>query len=241
MNIAQSVKNTIEVMPPGQVFGYQAIPDYIKAPAAVVKAVGRLIKADKVKRLSKGQFYVPKQGILGPRKPSDDALLHSLLYKAGRVRGYITGPLLYNQLGLTTQLPHTAIVAWNGARMEKDFGTIRVKTIASRVPVEEQNIKLLQYLDVLCDLKKIPDTDSTQALLLMRERIADLTRSDRQLMIDLAAQYYGAQVRALLCLLLSDLGQNVPDSLKTSLNPTTTYQLSLDPAIWPDAKRWNIR
>lgn len=50
-----------------------------------------------------------------------------MLYKDGRLRGYITGLSLFNQLGLTTQVPRTVTLAINGGRQEKEFGTIKTK------------------------------------------------------------------------------------------------------------------
>ena len=78
--------------------------------------------------------------------PSDLELLRTMLYKNGRLRGYITGLSLFNQLGLTTQVPRTITLAINGGRQEKEFGTIKIKTQVTRVPIEEKDVLPLQYL-----------------------------------------------------------------------------------------------
>lgn len=92
---------------------------------------------------------------MATKKPAERELLKTMLYKNGRLTGYVTSPSLYNQLGLTTQIPNTITIACNGGRQKKEFKTIRIKKIISRIPIEEKNIKLMQYLDALKDIKKI--------------------------------------------------------------------------------------
>lgn len=241
MSTAQIVLNKVKSMPPGRVFGYQDLPDYAKKPAAVVKAVSRLVQDKQLMRLSKGKFYIPKQGVLGPRKPSDSELIRSFLYDGKRLRGYITGLALFNRLGLTTQMPNTITVAWDGARLEKDFGTIRIKTVSTRAPIKERDVSLLQYLDVLRDIKTIPDADINQSLKIVGRAIRKLDSKSNKRLIDLAVQYYSPQARALLGLLLSGLGLSDSKKLKDSLNPTTSYKLPLDRKQWSRASEWNIQ
>ena len=241
MSIAQTIQNSVEAMPAGRIFGYQELPSYIKSPGAVIKAISRMVADKRLERFSKGKFYVPKKGLLGLRKPSDGELIRSMLYKGGRLRGYVTGLSLYNQLGLTTQIPRTITVACNGGRQKKEFGTIRIKTVVTRIPIEEKDVTLFQYLDVLKDIKKIPDSDINLSLKIMSGYISKLSAGEQGRLEKLAENYYSPQVRALIGLLFSGLKLSVPSSLALSLNPTTTYKLKLDQSSWPMAKEWNIQ
>ncbi len=164
-----------------------------------------------------------------------------MLYKDGRLRGYVTGLSLYNQLGLTTQVPRTITVSYNGGRQEKEFGTIRIKTVVTRIPVQEKDVKLLQYLDALKDIKKIMDSDINLSLEIMCRYISELSDREQARLLKLAKNYYSPQVRALLGLLFSSLKLSVPRSLVRSLNPITIYKLKLDQSKWPMAREWNIR
>lgn len=127
-------------------------------------------------------------------------------------------------------IPRTIKLAFNGGRQEKDFGTIRVKTVVTRIPIEEQDVKLLQYLDVLKDIKSIPDSDINQSLKIMCRYISELSKRERAQLVSLAEKYYRPQARALVGMLFSRLELPVPESLALSLNPTTTYKLKLDQA-----------
>ncbi len=241
MNIAQTVQRSIINMPAGQIFGYQELPSYGKSPSAVIKAVGRLVADKSLERLSKGKFYVSKKGLIGKRKPSDSELIRSVLYKDGRLRGYVTGLSLYNRLGLTTQIPRTITVAFNGGRQEKEFGTIRIKTVVTRIPIQEKDVKLLQYLDVLKDIKSIPDADINVSLKIMRRKISELSYREQSRLVSLVQDYYSPQAKALVGLLFSNLEFSFPKSLRLSLNPITVYKLKLDTVKWPMANEWNIR
>jgi hypothetical protein len=241
MSIAQTIQNTVEAMPAGQIFGYQELPGYAKSPTAVIKAISRMVADKRLERFSKGKFYVPKNGLFGIRKPSDSELIRSTLYQGGRLRGYVTGLSLYNQLGLTTQIPRTITVAYNGGRQQKEFGTIRIKTVVTRIPIQEKDVKLLQYLDAMKDIKKIMDSDVNLSLKIMRRYISELSDREQGRLLKLAQNYYGPQVRALVGLLFSSLKLSVPGTLLRSLNPTTIYKLKLDQSKWPMAREWYIR
>lgn len=241
MAIAQSVQNTIQTLPAGKIFGYQQLPGYASSPGAVIKAVGRMVADKQLIRFSKGKFYVPKQGLLGQRKTSDGELIRSFLYQDGRLRGYVTGLALYNQLGLTPQMPRTITLAFNGGRQTKEFGTIRIKTVATRVPIEEHDVRLLQYLDALKDIKTIVDSDINLSLKIIGRYIKTLSVDEQARLVSLAENYYGPQVRALVGLLYTMQQLPVPSSLARSLNPTTIYKLDLNQTDWPLAKNWNMR
>ena len=240
MSIANAVRKSVEKMPAGRIFGYRELPDYLKSPGAVIKAVNRMISNGELERFSKGNFYIPKKGLSGRRKPSDGEIIRSIIYKANRLCGYITGLSLYNQLGLTTQLPRTITIALTGGRQQKEFGTICINTVVSRKPIEEKNIRLLQYLDALKDIKNIPGSDINLSLKIIRRYISELSRGEQSRLASLAENYYPPQVRALVCLLFSSLQLPAPNSLELSLNPLTVYRLKLDQSQWPMVRKWNI-
>jgi len=241
MTISANVKQRVQQFLPGQVFGYCDIAVYQDAPSAVVKAVSRLLKNREIKRLSKGRFYRPKQGIFGELQPSDSELLKTILYKGGQLRGYITGTALYNQLGLTTQLPRTITIAVEGGRQEKDFGTLRVKLVKSRAPIKASDVMLLQYLDVLKNINEIPDADTNKTLASMAKRFSELDDKQVRRVKNLAQNYYTAKVAALTGFLLEFTGKDNTQSLRKSLNPLTKFKIGLDKEQWPESHTWNIQ
>lgn len=241
MNISAVVKESIKRFSPGQIFGYGNISAYKRAPSAVIKAMNRLVKDREINRLSKGQFYKPKWGIFGELKPSNSELMKTILYKDGKIRGYVTGIALYNQLGLTTQLPRTITVAVEGGRQKIDFGSLRVKLVKSRAPVKVSDVVLLQYLDVLQGIKEIPDADINETLSSMAERFLELDDKQIKRAKNLARNFYTAKVSALTGFLLEYTGKDNTLSLKKSLNPLTQFKIGLELSRWPEIRVWNIQ
>ena len=241
MSIATIVNQTIDKIPPGRVFGYEVFPQYLNAPDAVIRAVGRRVEKQQLKRVAKGLFYRPKQGVLGEVPISDGERLRALLFKNGRRVGYITGSALYNRLGLSTQVPKTITVASNRAAQTKDFGSIRVKLVPTRAPVSDATVPLLETLDVLRNVKKVQDADVEKVLMVLAQRVADLAPTESRKIQRLALEYYNAATRALLGVLLTRNDEEVLPPLRSSMNPTTRYEIGLHAADWPEARAWNIR
>ena len=240
MTIAATVEKSVLQFKPEQIFTYGDIPEYRNACEAVVKAMSRLVAAKKLAKAGKGQFYIPRQGILGPVLLGDAERLETLMYKDGRQIGYVTGAALFNKLGLSTQQPKTIEVASLASRQKKDFGTIRVRLVPTTAPVEN-NVPLLELLDALKSCKKIPDTPVDEALLLLQEKLNNLVEPDVEKIQQLAMKYYPAATNAILGTLLVSNQQCVLPELKNSLNPSSRYKIGLSPQRWPQAKEWFIQ
>ncbi len=241
MSIAAAVNRTIDRAPNGRIFGYEIFPRYREAPGAVVRAVNRGVENGRLKRVAKGRFYKPRRGLLGDVPVSDEERLRDALYRNGRRSGYITGPALYNRLGLTTQVPKTITIAVNRATQTKDFGTIRLKLLSRRAPISDSTVPLLEILDILRDAGKVPDTGIERVIRAMVKRLADLAPAERNRLQRLALEYYNSGARALLGMLLTRCGKETLPALKASLNPTTRFDLGVDPDEWPESRAWNIR
>ena len=241
MTIAAAVNKTIGRMPAGRMFGYEIFPLYRDAPGAVVRAVNRAVEKRRLKRVAKGRFYRPRTGVFGDVPVSDAERLRDLLYRNGRRRGYVTGPALHNRLGLTTQIPKTVTIAVNRATQTKDFGTLRIKLVSRRAPISDSTVPLLEILDTLRDVKKIPNASVDRVIRAMAERLTHLTPNAMNRLQRLALDYYSPVTRALLGMLLTHCGNKVLPSLKASINPTTRFNLGLEPDEWPECRAWNLR
>ena len=241
MSIAAAVNKMIDRTTPGQIFGYAVFPQYQEAPGAVVRAVNRSVESKRLKRVSKGRFYVPRKGVLGDMPVSDEARLRDVLYRNEQRCGYVTGPALYNRLGLTTQVPKTITVATNRAAQTKNLGTIRIKLTPRRVPISDTVVPLLEILDVLRDLKQLADTGIGRVLDTQAKRLMDLVPAERKNLQRLAVDYYNAGTRALLGMLLTRNRQEILPTLRSSINPTTRFNLGIDSEEWPEGRAWNIR
>ena len=241
MSIAAAVNQTIDRAPVGRIFGYEVFPQYREAPGAVVRAVNRGVEDRRLKRVAKGRFYKPRKGALGDVPVGDEERLRDALYRNGRRVGYVTGPALYNRLGLTTQMPKTVVIAVNGAAQIKDFGTIRMKLMSRRAPISDSTVPLLEILDILRDARKVQDANIEHVVRAITKRLTQLTPAQCKRVQRLALDYYRAGTRALLGMLLTRCEEEVLPGLRASLNPTSRFDLGIDPDDWPEARAWNIR
>ena len=241
MSIAAAVNRTIDRAPSGRLFGYEVFPQYRDAPGAVVRAVNRGVENRRLKRVAKGRFYKPRKGTLGDIPVSDGERLRDALYRNGRRAGYVTGPALYNRLGLTTQMPKTVAIAVNRATQIKDFGTIRMKLLSRRAPISDSTVPLLEILDILRDARKVPDANVGRVIQAMTKRLTELAPAELKKLQRLGLDYYNPGTRALLGMLLTRCQKDVLPALKASLNPTTRFDLGIDPDDWPESQSWNIR
>lgn len=239
-SIQAEVGDQVAQVPLGKVFSYDSMPAYREAPNAVVKAVSRLVRKGELRRFAKGQFYRPRQGVLGEVPLKDTEKLKPLLYKGGRRVAYITGVSLYNRLGLTSQVPRVLTLARKGAGKGRNMGTFSVRIVPARAPVKDEDIPVLELLDVLKDIRRIPDTTPDETLCWLLARTRRLTDQDRHRMVGLADEFYPPMVRALLGMLLETLGKNEYRDLESSLNPVSRYKVFIDHEKWALARKWHI-
>ena len=110
-----------------------------------------------------------------------------------------------------------------------------------RAPINVANVPLLEILDVLRDAKNIPDSKVDNVINATAKWIAELRPADLKRLQRLALTYYSAATRALVGLVLDRNGQPVLPALKTSINPTTRFDVGLDPVQWPEGRAWSIK
>jgi len=237
MRIKPLVEKEIKQFEPGKVFTYRDLTPFISNPETTVKAISRLVENGDIKRFAKGQFYRPKQGLFGEMKLSDTEKLKIFLYQDGERKGYVTGASLYNRLGLTTQIPRTITIASNRSPQRKELGTVKVKLVKAKAPVTESNREYLEILDVLSDIKKIPDSSPSAVIKVIANKLKRFKKNDLYELINLAS-FYSPVTRALLGLLTEKMNKDLAANLKKQLNPTTHYNIGLD---CDNARKWNIK
>ena len=239
MKVAEKIERSINRVKEGTTFNYQQFGIDQSEYTAAAKAIERLIKKGIIKRVSTGVFYKPKQSVFGELKPREEELLKPYLFQDGKRIAYITGGSLYNRMGLTTQVPKTIKVASKVKRVTTKIGKTQVKPVKSYVDVTNENYSLLEILDALKDFKLIPDLDKRIALALLRNKIEKLSEINRSKMIRYALKY-PPRATALLGAILELSKKYDLESLKTNLNPLTSYKLGIKEEILPTAPKWNI-
>ena len=240
MSITEKIAKKIARINEGTTFKYQQLKINRDEYTAAAKAIERLIRKGIIKRVSTGIFYKPLKTVFGDLKPSEEETLKSYLFINGKRIAYITGILLYNRMGLTTQVPNTIKLASKEKRVITKIGKIKVRPVKSYVDVTNKNYHLLELLDALKDFKIIPDLDRRSAIILLRNRIEKLSENELSRLVKYSIKY-PPRARALLGALLTELRKDkLCEPLKSSLNPLTKYELGINQEVLPSAPNWNI-
>lgn len=240
MKVAEQIREKIKSIPESEPFGYS---DLGIAPAdffTAAKALERLQKKGVIKKISKGIFYVPRQTIFGVVGPNNSSILERYMFENGKRIAYETGFSLFNQLGLTTQMAFKLKIATRSKRIKINQGSLQVSSVKSYVNVTEQNYKLLGYLDALKDIRKIPDSTTTNAIKRMNWLIKALTKKQQNALVSFAL-FYPARVKALLGAILENQNFSFESNkLKSSINPLSKVTLYIKQTDLPTIKKWNI-
>jgi hypothetical protein len=107
--------------------------------------------------------------------------------------------------------------------------------------ITRENIPLLQLLDSLRFIKKIPDSSVQNSCKILQNLISDLSEKKQKPLIRLAMKY-PPSTRALLGAMLCDLGRDeITEKLKKSLNPLTSYTNPGISEVLLSASEWNVK
>lgn len=178
---------------------------------------------------------------MGRLQPNQEQIVKDLLESDGKTIGYLTGYSIFNLLGLTTQVSNTIQIAKNDIRPTFNREYYTITFIKQKNTITKDNIPLLQILDAIRYIKKIPDSSTVQVCKRMVSILQTLTTEDRSTLIRLA-QKYSPATRALLGALLEELGDSsLTTALKQSLNPITQYKISGIDKVLSNAEKWNIK
>lgn len=241
MKVSEYISFSIDRLPKGYIFTYSDFDTAQNSEEAIIKALNRLATSGKISKLAKGKFYKPETTPFGKLQPNQAQVVKDLLKTDGKATGYLTGYSIYNQLGLTTQISNTIQVGKNEIRPTFKRNHFTISFIKQKNSITKENIPLLQLLDAIRYIKKIPDTNIVSACKRFLAIVKKLSGKDKSTLVRLALKYPPA-TRALLGALL-ETTENITltEPLRKSLNPITVYKLSGVNNILPVAEKWNIK
>jgi hypothetical protein len=241
MKTTDYIKSKISRLPKGFIFTYGDLRIEVNKTEAVIKALNRMAASGEIAKLSKGKYYKPEATVFGNLKPNQNQVVKDLLENDGRVVGYLTGYSIYNQLGLTTQISNTIQIGKNEIRPSFKRERYTIAFIKQKNIITKENITLLQILDAIRYIKKIPDATIATSCKRLLAIIKALSANDKNTMVRLALKYPPA-TRALLGGLLDKTGsKKITGILIKSLNPITIYKLSGGSKILTNTGKWNIK
>jgi hypothetical protein len=193
----------------------------------------------KIAKLSKGKYYKPESTPFGDILPSQKQVVKDLLEENGKPVGYLTGYSIYNKLGLTTQVSNTIQIGKIDIRPNFKRERYTIAFIKQKNTITKESIPLLQILDAIRYIKKIPDSNTRSSCLRFLEIVKGLTEKEISILIRSAMKYPPA-TRALLGAILDENKTTSTDILYNSLNPITKYKLTGASTVLSATEKWNI-
>ncbi len=241
MKSTEYINNNIDRFPKGYVFTCSNFIDQVESMEALVKALNRLAASGRIVKLAKGRYYKPVQSPFGELPPDQNQVVKDLLKRSGKVIGYLTGLSIYNSPGLTTQIGNIIQIGRNEVRSSFQRGRYAISFVKQKNRISKTNIPLLQLLDTLRFIKKIPDSSVQESCRILQNLISDLSEKEQKTMVRLVMKYLPS-TRALLGAMLCDLGKDdITEKLKKSLNPLTSYTIPGVSEALSSASRWSIK
>ena len=240
MKISDYISLTIDRLPKGYIFTYADFITDVNKKEAIIKALNRMVASGKIMKLAKGKYYKPETTPFGNLLPDQKQVVKDLLEENGKIIGYLTGYSIYNQLGLTTQVSNTIQIGRNQIRPNFKRERYTISFIKQKNTITKENIPLLQILDALRYIKKIPDAGIESSCRRFLSILKELTENDKSSLVRLALKYPPV-TRALLGAMLEQLQQTeITRPLFKSLNPITKYKLSGISKVLIATEKWNL-
>lgn len=240
MNSLKNIEKIIDKFPKGYVFTSNDFNISVSDKQALIKRLNRLAQNEKLSKLSKGRFYKPERTPFGELEPKQYQIVKDLLVIGGKTVGYLTGYSIYNQLGLTTQVSNLIQIGKNEIRPAFKRANYKISIIKQKNSITKENIPLLQILDSIKYIKKIPDSNADFIINRLKILLKDMSVNEIIRIIKLSMKY-PPSTRALLGAILDNIGfEKRTDELLTSLNSITKYSLPNADKVLLNIEKWNI-
>lgn len=236
MSVAKITRNFVENIESAKLFIYDDIPSPNKTSVAI--ELSRLYKKGVIKKLSNGKFYKPKTRVFGEIAPNTNEKIKSYLKESNS--SYETGVNSFRKLGLTTQVSNETVIATNKSYRKIKIDNINLRFVPKVVDAKEDDIYLVQILDAIKDINKIPATTPNEVIKYLKELIKKEPIENQNRLKEFALKY-NPRTRAILGAIFKEIGNRFcAYELKSTLNPMTNYKLKTEEDVIKDRKYWNF-
>ncbi|MBN1184064.1 MAG: hypothetical protein JXB49_17350 [Bacteroidales bacterium] len=240
MKITDIVINRINRFRSGYIFTYSDFDIPVDKVEALKKTLSRLVASGKIVRLAKGQFYKPEISEFGVLRPKEYQVVKDLLEEDNKVIGYLTGLSAFNFLGLTTQVSNTIQIGTNIQKKPKKRGKYSIRFILQKNNITKDNIYMLQILDSIRFIKRIPDSDVSESCRLIIDRIGRFYNSELISLVKLATKY-NPGTRALAGAIIEQVSYpGMSEVLFNSLNPVSEFIYGISENVLSNKLKWRI-
>lgn len=132
--------------------------DFNKVIKNIYVYINRMVKKGEIEFFAKGIYYKPTIGVFGKRCLDVTKVIEQkYLTDNCNIKGYVAGAHLYNELGLTTQVPRNILIITNECITNNDYEikNLNINIRKPKIEVNNDNYLYLQLLDLLANKDNI--------------------------------------------------------------------------------------
>jgi len=204
----------------------------------VTQILSRIVDEGKLERVKRGVYSKVTETRFGKLKSSSiEVLANEIKADDNKCFG---GLFLFNNLGLTTQVPTTIEVLNNKSSYKLKVGSTLVRYVRIRPKITKENKQLIMYLEVLKNSKKIPDGSASRTYEWLEKRIDSYSYIEIKKLVELSLEY-PPRVRAMLGSLLEMQNQNFAYEIERSLKNNTPYSIGYIAEYFMNRDRWRLK
>ena len=154
-------------------------------------AFHKLERNNIIKAYKKGIYYKPKITMFGELGIDINKLIEKQYIKDSNenIKGYITGPVIWNEWKISTQVPNRKWITTNSVHRNIELQDIRVKLIKPKAIIGNDNYRILQILDVIDKNDEIQDINWGNYIDVLVNKLNELKDKEILPAIDLAQNY----------------------------------------------------
>lgn len=204
----------------------------------VTQILRRIVGEGKLERVKRGVYSKVTETRFGKLKSSSiEVLAKEIKEDDSKCFG---GLFLFNNLGLTTQVPTAIEVLNNKSSYKLKVGSTLVRYVRIRPKITKENKQLIMFLEVLKNSKKIPDGSASRTYEWLEKRINTYSQSEIKKLVELSLEY-PPRVRAMLGSLLEMRSQNFAYEIEKTLKNNTSYSVGYIAEYFMNRDRWRLK
>jgi predicted transcriptional regulator of viral defense system len=204
----------------------------------VNKILTRLVEEGTLARLKRGRYSPCKNTRFGKAKATPLQVLNQeIAHNDDKCFG---GLFLFNQLGLTTQVPTTIEILNNQSSYLSNIGNTRIRYVRIRPKITRSRKDAIQLLEVIKEIVNIPDGDISKTILWLNDRLQNGEQKKIKQIVSTSEEYQ-PRVRAILGALLEQVSCDLSKKLKKSLNKNSFYHVGILAEYIANHQSWNLK
>lgn len=238
ISYSEKIRRKIEKLSSGAVITVDTFPSSWPRNA-VTRALSRMAKDGCIERVKRGVYSKSRETRFGKVKSSPlEILSKEVSEDENKCFG---GLFLFNNLGLTTQVPSVVEVLNNKSSYVVEIGETKVRYVRIRPQINRSTKHLIKLLEVIKESKKISDSNIEKTLKWILKEVQKLNDKETKNLVKISFDY-PPRVRALLgCIYQQNGKHGFLKKLEDTLNENSSYKVGQIALFLDNANYWRLK